>query len=82
MKSDGLRPIRSAENILVVIVATFSSLFAEVLILGTKIRDLKLECLAREDVFLPFYHAYLSKKLKHTHTPNFGVLPPERNPHK
>lgn len=65
MKLDGLLSIPPALSLLAVNLATFTCLFAEVLILGTMICDLKL---VREDVFLLFYPACLSTKLKHTLT--------------
>lgn len=83
MKSDGLRPIPFSVSKLVVNPPHLSSLLAEVLILDTMVSDLKLECLVREDIFLLFYHAYLSTKLNtHTCKCNFGILPPECNPHE
>lgn len=83
MKSDGLRPIPFSVSKLVVNPPHLSSLLAEVLILDTMVSDLKLECLVREDIFLLFYHAYLSTKLNtHTYKCNFGILPPECNPHE
>ena len=63
MKSDRLRPIPFSVSILVVNPCHLSSLLAKVFILGTMVSDLKLECLVREDIFLLFYHAYLSTKL-------------------
>lgn len=52
MKSDRLRSSPSAVSILAVNLTTFSFLFAEVLILGTMISDLKLEWLVRENMFV------------------------------